>query len=240
MTFIKIKQISPVLLLLFLMPITYIWVVDPLNRSTILNVCSIITAVVGVVTIYMIYKELLVNADIANAEFLLKLDSEFFNNEEIRNLYKKLDMSYNECFASRNYSKNYFSEKDRMALDHYLCYFNLLANLLERNVSIVNMNQINEIFAYRFFIAVHNPEFQNIEFVKNRRSYMNIFRLYDRWLNYRHSLGQTTVGEKGFDPETGEGGFNLKIICDDYDNLISPDVIKRKYSLATLINFLKK
>lgn len=229
MKFSVIKHINPtkflmlaVVILLCLVSILLFYEVDyrinTSETSMILAACAVITAVGGLSgglsSIYLIYRELKGSTAIANAEFLLNLNTEFIKNADITKIYIKLEESLSDANMHDGVRRQkYFTDTDKVSMTYYMTYFEVFSNLLERKL--IKLSEINDLFAYRFFLAVHDPEFQAIELVKDRLYYKDIFRLYDQWIKYRDNLGQETVGKDA---------NGLKMVCkDDYDMLIEQE-----------------
>ncbi|WP_042705796.1 hypothetical protein [Methanomicrobium mobile] len=204
MNYHPIKQKATLLFFLFLISIIGILLLFEVDQrintsetSLIIAICTILTAVGGLSSIYFIYKELKVSADIANADFLFKLNTEFFKNDDIVLIYKKLEDSLSNLNANGSeFHNNFFDESDKIAIAHYLAYFKLIYNLIERDVNIINMSEINDLYAYRFFLAVNDPEIQDIELMPNQLYYNDIFKLYDQWMKYREAHNQPTIGKR--------------------------------------------
>ena len=55
--------------------------------------------------------------------------------------------------------------------------------LLKRKV--IDIKLLDDLFAYRFFLAVHNPYIQRKKLAISPKNFKNIFRLERIWLNYR-------------------------------------------------------
>ena len=119
-----------------------------------------------------------------------------------------------EAQFMREYNKSFIENKDMCMVEHYLeqevggdpvtemsclreqrqIFINYLV-YLEGMASCVHQDQlafesIDDVFAYRFFIAVNNPEVQSLELVRCAQYYRGCFRLYEEWVEYRESTGK--------------------------------------------------
>ncbi|MBQ9910084.1 MAG: hypothetical protein IJM50_01015 [Lachnospiraceae bacterium] len=70
-------------------------------------------------------------------------------------------------------------ERDHQKLINYLVYLEGLAALVHRGV--LHFEEINNLFAYRFFLAVNNPMVQESELFPYKRFYQGIYELSEKW-----------------------------------------------------------
>lgn len=127
-----------------------------------------LTAVIGAIAIWFQMKRA---RDIAEGEFITNLNSSFLTNDDVKVLYGKL------------ISGAPLTEQDRTAIVEYLTFFETVYLLLERDV--VDISLIDDLFRYRFFIAVNNPLVQDLELLPDARYYANIYALDYLWNEYR-------------------------------------------------------
>ena len=62
---------------------------------------------------------------------------------------------------------------------NYLVHLEGVATMV--NTGILRLNTINDLMAYRFFIAVNNPIVQELELHKYKEYYKGIYDLYPLW-----------------------------------------------------------
>jgi len=148
--------------------ITYALTADQFAADFLVSV----TAVIGALAIWF---EIRRSKEIAQGEFVLTLNNSYSGNKDIKELYRKL------------ISGEPLSEDDLPNIVEYLTFFETIYLLLKRDV--VKMDVINDLFAYRFFLAVNNPDIQRLELVKDDQYYRNIFRLDHLWHQYRFKNG---------------------------------------------------
>ncbi len=114
------------------------------------------------------------------AEFISNLNRDFTTNDHICHLYEKLEHDY-------RYPKEASSitEKDVLSFVIYFTFFETLYDFIKKKI--VTIENIDDLFGYRFFIMLHNPTIQKNELTADITvdSYVNIFQLYDIWLSYR-------------------------------------------------------
>ena len=140
------------------------------------KISDIINSVAAVVGIIAIWYQMKREKDLSEAEFIINLNNSFTSNAEIKNIYRKLEVS-------KLTNEDPFNEEDSINIVDYLTFFETLNNLLKRRV--IKFEMIDDLFSYRFFIAVHNQYIQNRELVKDKEYYNNIYILYKDWTEYR-------------------------------------------------------
>ncbi len=247
MKYISLNRINRLYVLLFILLIIICILVffqverriNASDSSLILLICTILTTGGGLLSICMIIKELNASANIANADFIVKLNIEFLKTEEIMKVYRKLEGSFS--YYTENEGKwrtaNFFlGENDKVAIVSYLTYFETIYYLLDRKF--IELDDINDMFARRFFIAVHNPEFQDY-LLKNNKYHKNIFILYAKWKHLRDTKIQQTLGY----PENSLDGNNSKKLKAkynkynyDYEILTKTD---KTITYASIVNAVK-
>ena len=70
---------------------------------------------------------------------------------------------------------------------NYLVYHEALAALVKKGV--LSIKNIDDLFAYRFFLVMNNPEIQEKELRPEAQYYHGCFWLYKKWKNYREKRG---------------------------------------------------
>lgn len=135
---------------------------------------SMIAAVIAAFSlIYEINKSKKLN----EAEFLIHLNSLFITNQDYKLVYNLLS-AYD--FESE---PDYINEISNCDISNYLTLFETFYILLKRKV--IDIKLLDDLFAYRFFLAVHNPYIQREKLAISPKNFKNIFRLERIWLNYR-------------------------------------------------------
>jgi hypothetical protein len=130
------------------------------------------TAIVGAIAIWFEMKR---TKDMAEGEFVLTLNNSFSSNEDLKVLFGKLVNGAE------------LTEEERPAIVEYLTFFETVYILITRNV--VEIKIINDLFAYRFFMAVNNKYVQELELISDCQYYRNIYKLDRLWLEYRMKEG---------------------------------------------------
>lgn len=142
-------------------------------NSKISDIINSLAAVVGIIAIWYQMKR---EKDLSEAEFIINLNNSFTSNMEIKTIYRKLE----EC---KLINEDPFTNEDNISIVDYLTFFETLNNLLKRRI--IKFEMIDDLFSYRFFIAVHNTYIQDRELIKDKEYYNNIYILHKKWTEYR-------------------------------------------------------
>lgn len=138
-----------------------------------INDTMIATMIAAFSLIYEINKSKKLN----EAEFLIHLNSMFITNPDYKTVYNLLS-TYN--FEDE---PNFEKEITNCDISNYLTLFETFYILLKRKV--IDIALLDDLFAYRFFLAVHNPYIQRKKLCVSPKNFKNIFRLEHIWLQYR-------------------------------------------------------
>lgn len=135
-------------------------------------IIALIVAVVEILTLLMIYIQLKRQSDIDMSTFLRDFELSFQENKQ---LFQKLHQE--------NLGKRVLTEEDNESIIQYLTYFESIYRFLDK--SILSITMIDDIFSYRFFLAVHNGFIQQNNLYPYAVYYKNIFLLYEKWIKYK-------------------------------------------------------
>ena len=120
-------------------------------------------------------------SDIAEAEFILHYNQAFVGDVNMcaieHMLEEKMESGKPVIINSEN----------RQAIVNYLVYLEGLAPLVFRNV--LRLDHIDDLMAYRFFLAMNNPELQEDQLFRYPDYFRGCFKLYERWKEYRIKNG---------------------------------------------------
>jgi GNAT superfamily N-acetyltransferase len=136
-------------------------------------------------------------------DMLIDQNNYFHDNEHLMKVYSILEPSPAE-------SGNPDQWKDVQPTD-IACYCTFFENLylLYRN-KIAKIEDLDDLFGYRFFIFVNNPFVQEHHLLPTSSSYNEIFRLYAAWAEYRRKAGTPIPREEyAFSPAYLKGEYYL-------------------------------
>lgn len=161
-------------------PITYDAIIENVN---FIELISTVTIIIGAVVAWV---ELHNSAKLNEAEFIKDLNNQFIENKEMVEIEHALEMYYNKTDRGEKHVRLELDleqdNEDRQKLINYLVYLEGLASIIDHDI--VHIDQINDLFGYRFFLAVNNPVVQITELYPYSNYYQGIFRIYDKWMKF--------------------------------------------------------
>lgn len=145
-----------------------------------------------VVSLFVAVRQLGDSKEIARAQFLTELNKSFVENAEYAELYNALQ----NCLDGKCPHQADCKAQDKCLLaipkgtvSNYLTFFETINLLVEGKV--LDIEVIDNLFAYRFFLAVHSKFVQESKIIPQPENFVNIFRLERKWLDYRKKIGKT-------------------------------------------------
>ncbi len=147
--------------------------------SVLSTILTTVTALIAAVAFWMQLKR---TENLDEATFIMNLNDQFISNDEMTRIEHALELYYNQYADGENASLELVLERehsDCQRLINYLVYMEGLAALLKRNV--MHLGVIDDLFAYRFFIAVNNPVVQKFELLPYANYYQGCFELSEMW-----------------------------------------------------------
>ena len=92
----------------------------------------------------------------------------------------------------------------RVHISNYLTFFESIYLLIEQKT--IDISKLDNLFGYRFFLAVHNEMVQKKKLVGQPGNFKNIYKLEKLWMEYRLKNGG---------PESIVGYENrLEVVCE--------------------------
>ncbi len=141
----------------------------------IIDMVAIVIAGFGAV---MIVVQLHDSKNIQQAEFIVNLNQAFVENSDYASAYTELEKSYMD---------NQEPNLSRIEISNYMTFFETVYILLRNKV--ISMEVLDDLFAYRFFIAVHNETVQKVKIIDSPQNFRNIYYLEKLWVDYRREKG---------------------------------------------------
>lgn len=153
---------------------------------------STVTTIIAAVAFWLQFKR---TEKLNESSYLMNLNNQFVNNKDMTMIEHVLELYYNEY--QFNYNKRNLKEEglgisymelkldlsrdseDCQKLINYLVYLEAIAAIVERNV--LHIDIIDNLFAYRFFLAVNNPVIQETELLPYKDYYKGIYFLSKEW-----------------------------------------------------------
>lgn len=152
-------------------------IIEPAIGNTITNLLTTLTTIVGFISVFYEMKR---SADIDECNFILETFKHFTAdaNSGISIIYEKLDDIYSG-------KENRITENDRKHMVQYLQFFEMIANLIEKDS--ISISDIDRLYGYAFFIATNCPDVQKMELIPAKDYYEGIMSIYPIWKKYRES-----------------------------------------------------
>lgn len=147
--------------------------------STLSTILTTVTALIAAVAFWMQLKR---TENLDEANFIMSLNEQFISNDEMTRIEHALELYFNDYEKRHKATLGLVLDRnheDCQRLINYLVYMEGLAALIKRNV--MHLGVIDDLFAYRFFIAVNNPAVQKFELLPYANYYQGCFELSEAW-----------------------------------------------------------
>ena len=170
-----------------------------------------LTIIVAILGVYAVIIQLQEQKKVQQADFVVGLNEAFVNNENYANMYLNLEEELRTGEAA---------EFSTIEVSNYLTFFETIYLML--NDEVVDIKTVNDLFSYRFFLAVHSKSVQAVKLVKSPKNFRNIYYLEDLWMEYRNKKGLPIHNEINC----------LKIACNNAGKLKEYEEIMKHYGNA--------
>lgn len=145
-----------------------------------------LSTVVGVFSVYIqIRKSKLVG----QAAFTIEISKYLYELPELPDFIHRLGRSSDVMNVEYK-----VSEEERTILIRYLNYIKTIAALVKEKA--VDIETLNKVFAYEFFIIINNKSVQEMELIPFSHCYHDIFYLYNEWTTYLNKHGFETLHDE--------------------------------------------
>lgn len=165
--------------------------------SLIIASCDVLTsATAGAFIVYQLKKDRdseIEKKEIEQASFILEYNRSFIENTDMACVERYLENYINDVGQGRFELENK-NRNDRQKLINYLVYLEGLSSCILGGV--LDLESVDNLFAYRYFLAMNNPIVQKIELLPFGDYYRGCFKLYDLWYKYR-KLKWSTIPDYG-------------------------------------------
>lgn len=146
---------------------------------------EVIVAVIAAVAVYFQLKAETEaekqQTKVDKAQFIFEYNQAFIQDEKMANVEDYLASAFMGLPCK---SPNFFAE-NRQDLVNYLVHLEgFSASVLQ---GVLELRDVDDLFAYRFFLAMNHPEVQALELFPCATYYRGCFKLYKKWLDYRRN-----------------------------------------------------
>lgn len=153
------------------------------------DVATIITTVTAIIGAFAIWFQMKRERDINEAEFIMNYNISFIENPEYVELEQKLEKYRKVIESGGNMedAEEIMTEENQQTVVNYLVYHEALAVFVKKRV--LSIDSIDDLFAYRFFLIMNNPEIQRKELCPEAQYYHGCYWLHKKWTEYRKKKG---------------------------------------------------
>ncbi|MBQ7917438.1 MAG: hypothetical protein IJ310_01325 [Clostridia bacterium] len=191
------SKVSFISIILISIAVVTMSVFEVIN-DTFVSLITIITAIVGAFGIWL---ELNKEQEINQASFILSINSDFYALGGKGTMYAAdLEKMLDEDFSG--VKKLELTKEHQTMVIQYLVWVKTLSSLINRRM--IKISAIDDLFSYKFFVAINNPEIQKMELIPYKTAYRGIFKAHKIWKKYREKHGLEIYNEKT-DLSTVEG-----------------------------------
>lgn len=148
-----------------------------------------ITTVTAVVGAFAIWFQMRKNKKLNEGEFIVNLNNQFIQNNYIYELFLKI-----EKYERTDKNHNPFTEDDISRIAAYMTFFEVIYSLIERNI--IKLWMIDDLFSYQFFLLLNNARIQELELIPCEDFYINVFKFYRMWKDYRVKQGSKILNDQ--------------------------------------------
>jgi len=131
--------------------------------------------------------------EIARATFITEINRSFVENKLYMKLYDAFQCCYDgTCKYSHCCTGDCQLKYPKSYVSNYLTFFETIYLLTQNNV--ISFDLIDDLFSYRFFLAVHHKFVQQTKLQVQPQNFKNIFILEKQWFEYRKKHGKNIDG----------------------------------------------
>lgn len=163
-----------------------------INEEAMISIYISMFEALGIlISLIVAARQLKDSKDIARASFITELNESFTSSQDNMALYTALQECYDKkcphqitcddtCDCKLDFSKAIVS--------NYLTFFETIY-VLEKN-GVIDFELLDDLFAYRFFLAVHSKFVQQSKLASQPENFRNIFCLEYEWMQYRKTVAK--------------------------------------------------
>lgn len=178
------------------------------GEEATVGIFSLAATLVGTIFIAV---ELKNGSDVTCSEMLINLNNSFHESDRLMLVYEILESGNPN---NDNFHK-LWKDVPCVAIAQYCTFFENLYLLYRHHIA--SIEDLDDLFGYRFFLFVNNPYIQEHYILPTSSSYVQIFELYKLWMRHRK------------DENHGDNGWQRHVPGSDY--CFSEDYLERKLFL---------
>lgn len=161
------------------------------NTEDITKLSTILTTITAIIAAGSFWIQLERSKNLDEANFIMTLNDQFITNDEMTRIEHILELYYDQICSGEPAQLELSLDRrhpDCQRLINYLVYMEGLAALIKRDV--MHLGIIDDLFAYRFFIAVNNPVVQEYELIPYADFYKGCYELSEVWTKQWRNEGK--------------------------------------------------
>lgn len=132
--------------------------------------------------------------DIEEAKFILEYNQSFIKDEKMCEVEQQLEKDMLLLQSDKGKKHDLITDDNRQQFINYLVYLEGVAPLVLRGV--LQLEHIDDLMAYRFFLAMNNPTLQEDQLKVFPDYYRGCFKLYKKWKQFRLEKGREILNEE--------------------------------------------
>lgn len=144
------------------------------NSGYVENTIALISLMTAGISVFAIIYQLRESKRIQEAEFIVHLNQAYVENDGYAKVYTELEKSQHQKRKPK---------LTRAEISNYLTFFETVYILLRQKA--INIKNLDDLFEYRFFLAIHDKTVQKMKLVKSPYNFRNIYYLEKIWTQYR-------------------------------------------------------
>lgn len=157
------------------------------GEEATVGIFSLAATLVGTVFIAM---ELKNSQDVTCSDMLIDLNNYFHESDRLMKVYEVLE----DCQARNLTGAEPWKDVRSVEIAQYSTFFENLYLLYRHHIA--SIEDLNDLFGYRFFLFMNNPYIQEQWILPTSSSYVQIFRLYEAWIKHRIADNENPQGWK--------------------------------------------
>ncbi|MBQ9538552.1 MAG: GNAT family N-acetyltransferase [Treponema sp.] len=163
-----------------------------LSFDSVRNRLTTLFAIISALAFWLQFKK---TERLNESNYVMNLNNQFINNKNMTKIEHELELYYNQFMnVKNNLGRDMKADdingirlginlsrtsEDCQTLIDYLVYLESMAVMVENGV--IRIQDVDDLFSYRFFLAVNNPVVQEHELLPFSEFYRGTYRLCKRW-----------------------------------------------------------
>ena len=172
------------IIFIIIMLLTSTLFIDDNIASSVTTVITVSTAIIGAAALFIQYKR---DKDVNQASFIVEYAKFFYSLSGTESTMSLLD-------EYRLGNKKNIEKIEYNGIINYLFWCEELASLVQKNI--VDLETIDNLFSYTFFLITNNKYIQEKELIPQAEFYKGIFYLHKIWTTYKNNTNQPILNNE--------------------------------------------